>query len=132
MAKDKWDKAEIIIRIISALLVPIIITIIGVYFNSTMKDKDYFQKDQELKLKNIEIAINILSGKPTIDNQPLRDWAISTINNNSQIKLSQAAIKILKEKSLPKQRTIITENPVTIIDGGDFITDDTGKPIILK
>ncbi|QSV46224.1 hypothetical protein [Geobacter benzoatilyticus] len=129
MPKDRWDKADIIAKIFATLLVPVVLATAGIYYNNAMKVKEQLQKDKEISLKNIEIAVGILNAKPTNQNQSLRDWAIKTINIYSEIKLSPNAMKLLKERSLPKPQVIYKENPVTIIDGGTFITDEKGSKL---
>lgn len=127
MAKDRWDKADIIAKIVATLFVPIVLATIGIYFNNVMKEKEQFQKDKEISQKYFEISIGILNSKPTSDNQPLRDWAINTINKNADIKLSPAAVKLLKEKPLPRYRSVYQENPVSLIEGDTFLKDEKGN-----
>jgi hypothetical protein len=129
MSKDRWDKADIVAKIIATLLVPVVLATAGIYYNNAMREKEQLQKDKEISLKNIEIAVAILNAKPTNDNQSLRDWAIKTINKYSETKLSPKAIKLLKERPLPKPQVLYKENPVTIIDGGTFLTDEKGNKL---
>jgi hypothetical protein len=129
MPKDSWDKADIVIKIFATLLVPLLLAFAGIYFDNAMKEKERLQKNKEISLKYIEIAVGILNAKPTNDNQSLRDWAIKTINKYSETKLSLGAIKVLKENPLPKPQVIYKENPVTIIDAGSFLTDEKGNKL---
>lgn len=129
MSKDAWDKADIVAKIFATLLVPVLLTVAGAYYNNAMKEKEQLQKDKEISLKNIEIAVGILNAKPTSDNQSLRDWAINTINKYSEIKLSPEAIKLLKERPLPKPQVIYKENPITIIEAATFLTDEKGNKL---
>jgi hypothetical protein len=127
MPKDGWDKLEIFSKFLGALLVPILVGVVGFYTNNVIKDKDRSQKDKEISQRYIEIAVGILSAKPTSENQSLRDWSIQTINKYSEIKFSPAVIKVLKEKPLPKSPTVFKDEPVTVIRSGTPITDEKGN-----
>ncbi|WP_224962574.1 hypothetical protein [Geomonas subterranea] len=126
MPKDFWDKA----KIFSSALVPIVVALVGYNYNNALKEKEIIQKEKEFSLKNIEVAVGILTASPSKENQDLREWAINTVNKYSEIKMSTAVKKLLKEKPLPKP--VYKENPVTIIDGGGAaITDEKGTPLVV-
>jgi hypothetical protein len=127
MPKDRWDKLEIITKILATLLVPVLVGIVGFYTNRAIKEKEQFQKDKEISQRYIEIAVGILNAKPTPENQSLRDWSIKTINMYSEIKFTSGDIKALKDKPLPKVPAVFKEEPVTVIKNGPVITDEKGK-----
>lgn len=116
--KDRWDKSQIIVSILSSILIPIVIALAGYFINDTIKDR-------EIRLKYIEIAINILSEKPSQDSIGLRLWAIDIVAKYSELKLSDDALEELKRTALPLRKVLQDEN-------GDIITDEKGDPILLE
>jgi lysozyme len=76
--------------VVSSVLIPIL----GLYYTSR-------DKDREVSKGFVEIATKILSDAPTKDNQALRMWAISLIDNYSAVRLPDAArTALLNEQSL--------------------------------
>ena len=106
--KDFWDKIKIIFTIIT----PFIIIFFGMLINTTL------QKNQ-IKVKYIEIATDILSDKPAEDNIVLRNWAIEILKENSPIVITPEIEQQMKENSISK-------NYLTG-DDGSFLTDDAGN-----
>jgi len=90
MKKDCWDKSKIVAEIFAI----IIIAFYGHWINSTLKEK-------ELNVKMTEVAITILSNKPSNETKALRRWAVDIINHYSEIPLSQDVQKNLMETSIP-------------------------------
>jgi hypothetical protein len=66
--------------IISSVLIPLL----GLYYTSR-------DKEREVAQGFVEVATKILSDKPTDDNKPLREWAISLIDNYSAVPLPAEA-----------------------------------------
>ena len=62
MSKDAWDKADIVAKIFATLLVPVLLTVAGTYYNNAMKEKEQLQKDKEISLKNIEKMLGLGCG----------------------------------------------------------------------
>ena len=89
----KWKKVETIAKITSLVLVPIVLAIIGALINNSIKGK-------ELKLKYVELAVNILKEEPNEKTKNLREWAIKNINDYSQIKMSAEVQKELEKNVL--------------------------------
>lgn len=59
------------------------------------------QKDNEVQLKYIELSIQILTAAPSESSQPVRKWAIDTINRYSEVKTdSEAENELLKQRLL--------------------------------
>ncbi len=97
MAKDGWDKAEIVAK----MLVPIVIALFGYLINNSIQEKALQQKDVELSQKYIEIAVGILKSDPSKkEKEPLRAWAIDVLKKYSPIEISPAAIEALKNERL--------------------------------
>jgi hypothetical protein len=95
MEKSLLDQIEICANIFSKVAVPLILLVLGLCLNSSYKEK-------ELQLKYVEIAVGILGSQPSPDTLPLRTWAIKTVNNHAEIKMTTEVKRILKEKPLPK------------------------------
>jgi len=89
----KWKKAETIAKVASVVLVPMVLAFIGYLINNSIKGK-------ELKLKYVELAVNILKEEPNEKTKNLREWAIKNINNYSQIKMSSEVRKELEKNVL--------------------------------
>jgi hypothetical protein len=101
MTKDRWDKVDIIAKMVIGVLVPVVITFFGYKINRSIQEKAQQQKDVELSQKYIEIAVGILNSDPSKkEKEPLRDWAIDVLKKYSPIEISPAAIKALKEQRL--------------------------------
>ncbi|RLC53305.1 MAG: hypothetical protein DRH89_10730 [Candidatus Cloacimonadota bacterium] len=103
--KDNWDK----IKIVFTILTPIAIIFSGYFINVTLQEN-------EIKVKYVEIAVRILSSKPTEETSALRNWAIDLLNENSNVKLDSLAIDEL------------LKTPIYLIDdAGNFLTDSEGN-----
>ena len=114
--KDAWDKAKVIIKIISLLLIPLLLFIYGNRINTTLQEK-------ELSVKYLEIATGILSQEPKKTPPSLRDWAIDIIKHYSkEVPLTDHAVNELKYYSLPTKKFLKDEKE-------DFIVDEKGNRI---
>ena len=111
--KDNWDK----IRIIGILLIPIILAILGWNVDNSFKESD-------IKMKYIEIAIDILRDKPKEETTSLRLWAMKVISQYSLVKFDDNALNELKKYPLPKYNILLDVN-------GEPIFDVNGKPITI-
>lgn len=110
------DKLEIISKIISSILIPIVIGYMANEVNKSNK-----QKDVEVKL--IELATSILnkeiSQPQSTENKNLRKWGVDVINLFSEVKMDLAVKQALVNSvSFP---TNLTESYLTwaIVFGGD-------------
>lgn len=110
------DKLEIISKIISSILIPVVIGYMANEVNKSNK-----QKDVEVKL--IELATSILNKEipqpQTTENKNLRKWGVDVINVFSEVKMEPAVKQALVTSvSFP---TNLTEPYLTwaIVFGGD-------------
>lgn len=78
---------------ISGVLSSILIPLVGFYYAEK-------QKDKEIDKGFVELGIKILSEDPKPENQPLRAWAISLVNNYSEVKLDETAQQLLEKVPL--------------------------------
>ena len=89
--KDWWDKCNIIIKV----LIPLVIAYVGYSFNSSIKKKD-------INFGMITVAVEILKENPDDSkNKELRQWAMTIIDNLSEVKLPKKAKDELKTTALP-------------------------------
>src|SRR6266849_995496 len=78
--KDAWDRAQILLTSVAALLVPVVLAIIGYVYNSA-------QKQKELGNRLVELSVNILKVDPGSSAQPagLRIWAMDLLERHSDV-----------------------------------------------
>ncbi len=94
--KDLWDKIQAAAIAVSAAAIPLVIAIVGNSYNASTKEK-------EIRLKTVEIAINVLSQDPKVNPSlpQLREWAITVVDNYSGIPLTASAREELLKNALP-------------------------------
>jgi len=90
-----WEIAKVISQIIGALLIPLVIAIVGLIVNSSLKDK-------EVNQQMVNLAIEILKIEPsqTVQQNALREWAVDVIDELSTIPLTEDAKRILLNEPL--------------------------------
>ena len=92
--KDFWDK----LKIGGFVAIPIVIAIIGLFANSSLKRKD-------IEVRMIELAVGILKEDPKAEDgsetSPMREWAIDVINGYSKVKLPDKVKKELEKNPFP-------------------------------
>lgn len=100
------ETIEIFNKIVSsfaAILIPILVVWLGNKLSSTFKEK-------EIRLKYIEMAIDVLKEKPEDKDLDIRQWAIDVISEYSEIEIPKTAQnRLLKEQSLPSDRLFETQ-----------------------
>jgi hypothetical protein len=101
MGKSLLEQIEICANIFCKVSIPLVLLILGLCLNSSYRER-------ELRQKYVEIAVGILGSQPTPETSPLRTWAMRTVNNHAEIKMSPQVREILKERALPKPHA--TEN----------------------
>lgn len=93
--KDFWDK----LKIGGFVAIPIVIAIIGLFANSSLKSKD-------IEVRMIELAVGILKEDPKADDSsetsPMRKWAIDVINGYSKVKLPNKVKEELEKNPFPE------------------------------
>ncbi len=114
MKKDCLDKTKIILEII--LLIAIVWY--GNVINNTLKQK-------ELNVKMIEVAVKILTTKPTKEQDHLREWAIDILDKYSEIPLPERVKQELKTRPIAETNYLTTES-------GDILTTESGDKIIIE
>lgn len=100
--RDNFERAKNIATIISAIAIPIIITIAGYFIQKQISDAG-LRKDYVL------IASNILKDNPKNQEPDLREWAIKILEDNSPIPFTKKA-----KDSLLLGKPIIMPGPAWI------------------
>lgn len=92
---DRWQKAEIISKILGAIAIPVSVAILGSQVAEANK-----QRDSETKF--VELAITILSKEPDTagnknvgEENSLRRWAIDVVNSYSGVNMAKETEKAL-------------------------------------
>lgn len=97
------ETLNIIIKIVSTILIPVMVVWFGNRVSRAIKEK-------EIRVKYIEIAIDILKEKPDEKEQEIRQWAINVINEFSELKLPETVQQTLvKDKPLTRERWFETQ-----------------------
>jgi hypothetical protein len=94
--KDKWDKAEILAKILGAVLLPVITICIAYILNASIQDRS-------ARVRMIELAVEILKSDPKAATNAnyMRGWAVEVLQKNSEVPLPEEASKLLMELPLP-------------------------------
>lgn len=79
---DIWEKSKSITTIISAVVIPVALLIIGNMFSRAVAER-------EIQGKFVELAVKILQEHPSEDTRNIRSWATQVINAYSGVPLSQ-------------------------------------------
>jgi len=88
--ESKWDRLKAISSLLASVLIPLVILIGGNSFSQAIKEK-------EMKLRYVELAVQILQQEPSEDNKEVRNWAIKLINSHSEIPMSEETTKELEK-----------------------------------
>jgi len=91
-----WEKIKVLSVVIASLTVPVVVTVVG---NSYSKE----QKDKEIGVRYVELAVEILRAAPSPDNKALRTWAISVVDHYSVLPLPKEAQAELQFEQLKIQ-----------------------------
>src|SRR5689334_8691458 len=88
---NRWEKAQALATIFSVLAVPVVLAILGYYFNSALKER-------EVQGKFVELAVAILREPPQEQARPLRTWATRIIDKYSGVGLTEETKGLLEHK----------------------------------
>ncbi len=78
------------VKVISALLVPVVLAIVGHWYTSAISER-------EVQAKFVELGVSILQTPPRDDSVNLRSWAVEVLNKYSGVPLDMATKKDLIE-----------------------------------
>lgn len=88
-----WEKLKVVSLVTASLMVPLVVAYLG---NAVSKD----QKDKEIGVRYVELAVGILRTEPNPQTEALREWAVAVVDHYSQLPLSKAAREELKFQKL--------------------------------
>jgi hypothetical protein len=79
-----WEKIKVLSVVIATVTVPVVVAVVG---NSYSRE----QKEKEIGVRYVELALEILRTAPGADNKALRTWAISVVDHYSALPLPKEA-----------------------------------------
>lgn len=88
-----WEKVKAASTLVSTVVIPLVVVLIA--NNYTQK-----QKESELAVRYIELAVGILRAAPDDQTRPLRKWAVAVIDHNSIVPLPDDVKKSLESTQL--------------------------------
>src|SRR5690349_22032256 len=94
--KDSWDKAEIVAKILGAVLLPVVTICIAYLLNASIQERS-------ARVRMVELAVEILKSDPKAEAKEnyMRGWAVEVLQRNSELPLPHEAVKALMELPLP-------------------------------
>ena len=77
--KDSWDKAEIVAKMLGAVLLPVITICIAYMLNASIQDR-------ASRVRMVELAVEILKSDPkaSANANYMRGWALEVVQKNSE------------------------------------------------
>ncbi len=93
MSKLTLERAKALSVIVATLFVPIVVAWIGTSATSTW--------DDQVKLRYLELAIEVLKEPPTQSNVDLRAWAMEVLSESSPTRMDSKTLDNLKLTPLP-------------------------------
>ena len=91
--KERWELYKDVALTFSALLTPLIVAVLGGWYNLNIKDS-------ENRVRYVELAIELLRAQPTQETAALRAWAVEVLERNSPVGLAKDAKEQLKSYPL--------------------------------
>jgi len=109
---DPWERAKAISSVLSAVVIPVVILIVGNVFAEAIKER-------EVQGKFVELAVQILREEPTKQATGLREWGTEVLNRYSGVAFSAATRQaLINSTSLPTGNrggaSVGIENPALI------------------
>ncbi len=97
---SKWDEWEKIARTMSLVAIPVVLAVLGYFFQQSLKEKDV-SKDY------VELAITILTKTDQSKVDPsIRSWAVDLLNQNSPTKFPEEVSRRLKAGDVSLTETL--------------------------
>ena len=98
----QWEKLKVLSTLIATLAIPVVLAFVA---NSFSKD----QKEKEIGMRYVELAVQILRSEPNSETKALRTWAISIIDHYSQVPLPAEAKNELEFQQLKAEVQKLSE-----------------------
>jgi hypothetical protein len=89
--KDIWDKADVIGKLLGAILIPIAVAAVGFFVNAALQNR-------ETQEKGFETAVTVLQSSSSVTPE-LRKWALGVFQDGTDA--PPAVINELKRSPLP-------------------------------
>jgi hypothetical protein len=97
---SEYEIAKLVIQGLATIAVPVVVIWVGHMLTNAMKSREVSQK-------YVQLAIEILREKRSVESQTLRIWAVDVINRFSDIPLPDNAQSNLSETGLDDPSTTI-------------------------
>jgi tetratricopeptide (TPR) repeat protein len=107
MARDCWNKADIIGKLAGSILIPVALALGSYIFNEALQERADRQKTREL-------AITVLQSEKTDKTPQLRAWALGVLEEmtkSASQTLPPAVINEIKQVPLPTSQTAAVSRP---------------------
>jgi hypothetical protein len=78
MTKTNLEKAQAISSIVSAIAIPLAIAVVGWWVQASLKSED-------IKKDYVQMALGILQSDEQQENQDLRKWAVTVLDENAPV-----------------------------------------------
>lgn len=96
--KDRWDKAEIVAKLLGATLIPIVVAVTAYFLNGQISER-------QANTERSKLAIGILSEPPQISGEdgddPLRKWALNSLSEEYQFSANEKQLLLTGKITLP-------------------------------
>ncbi|MCB1757777.1 MAG: hypothetical protein KDJ38_19815 [Gammaproteobacteria bacterium] len=100
---DGWEK----FKILSAVLVPAAIALVGHWYTSAISER-------EVQAKFVELGVSILQAPPAKETENLRTWATEVLNRYSGVPINDATKNdLIKSVPLPSSATWTEAPPLS-------------------
>jgi hypothetical protein len=90
---DSWEKLKVLSVAISSIAIPIVVAVVGSTFS-----KD--QREKEIGVRYVELAIQLLRATPDAESKALRTWAIKVVDHYSEVPLPEDAKQELEFRQI--------------------------------
>ena len=99
---NDWEK----FKILSAILVPATIALVGHWYTNAISER-------EVRAKFVELGVSILQAPPTHASTNLRIWATDVLNEYSGVPLNEAKKDLIENVPLPSTSTWLDAPPLS-------------------
>ncbi|MEN3371239.1 MAG: hypothetical protein V7609_3382 [Verrucomicrobiota bacterium] len=102
MAKDRWEKADIVGKLTGSVLIPLGLAIGSYLFNAALQERAARQK-------TVELAITVLQSEKTDRSPKLQEWALGVLKQTTEAAsqtLPPQVLDELKKEPLPSAQTV--------------------------
>lgn len=92
--KDFWDQLEVMAKVAGAIAVPIVIGVVGLLINSSLKSR-------EIQAEYVSLAVGLLqNADTTAAYRPIRKYAVTILQNYSPVEMPTELGELLETRRL--------------------------------